>query len=332
MAPQKPTPRASNDADKSALTSALGKVDWLIKELHTFDVTGIRDRWDPSLEGLQKRGNTTLADIFGANTPEYKKYALGAFDAELDLGFDNRFSTAELQQAIKAGLEKAIINLSGAKLLLNERARRKAAPPPVPAPAPAQTRAPTPAPAPVARAPAPTPAPAPVRAPTPTPAPTAAPAPAAGPKTVAPSATQAFAPPTKTRIAIACHHDPRARDAALGFVSQLGLQTMTLPEPPSTIDGDFLDRLERMSDPHFAVVILAANANALSPALLLELGFLIRALGRERICFMVTGDIALAPKWDGVVRLSMDEAGAWRLLLARAMKQAGIEVDMNRAL
>ena len=126
----------------------------------------------------------------------------------------------------------------------------------------------------------------------------------------------------------------------MGFVAQLGLQAITLPEPPNTSDSAFFDRLERLSDPHFAIVVLAANTlgtasavpDALSPALLLELGFLIHALGRSRICFLVAGNVAMAPPWEGVVRLPMDEAGTWRLVLARAMKHAGLDVDMNRAL
>lgn len=126
----------------------------------------------------------------------------------------------------------------------------------------------------------------------------------------------------------------------MGFVAQLGLQAIALPDPPNTTDSAFFDRLEGLGDPHFAIVVLAANtsatapaaSNALSPALLLELGFLIRALGRSRVCFLVAGSVAMAPQWEGVVRLPMDEAGTWRLLLARAMKQAGLDVDMNRAL
>ena len=126
----------------------------------------------------------------------------------------------------------------------------------------------------------------------------------------------------------------------MGFVAQLGMQATTLPEPPNTNDSAFFDRLERLSDPHFAIVYLAASTSrtaaaapsALSPAQMLELGFLVRALGRSRICLLVAGNLAAAPAWEGVVRLQMDEAGTWRLLLARAMKQAGLDVDMNRAL
>ena len=119
-------------------------------------------------------------------------------------------------------------------------------------------------------------------------------------------------------------------------MTQLGLQATALTEPPEASDSAFFDRLERLGDPQFAIVHLAATASAvpgsLSPALLLELGFLVRALGRERICFLVSGNLALAPQWEGVARLPLDEAGTWRLLLARAMKKAGLDVDMNRAL
>jgi hypothetical protein len=126
----------------------------------------------------------------------------------------------------------------------------------------------------------------------------------------------------------------------LGFVAQLGLQATMLPNPPDTTARAFFDRLEHLSDLKFAIVHLAANTpgtpgtvpHALSPALLLELGFLISALGRNRICFLVAGNGAAAPAWEGVAHVPMDEAGTWRLLLARTVKQAGLNVDMNRAL
>jgi predicted nucleotide-binding protein len=142
------------------------------------------------------------------------------------------------------------------------------------------------------------------------------------------------------RVAVVCHHDAHAREATVGFVAQLGLQALTLPEPPNTTDSAFFDRLERLSDLHFAIVLLPASAldaasgipKALSPELLLEFGFLLGTLGRSRICFLVSGKAAKAPPWDGVAGLPMDDAGLWRLLLARAMKQAGLDVDLNRAL
>jgi hypothetical protein len=34
----------------------------------------------------------------------------------------------------------------------------------------------------------------------------------------------------------------------------------------------------------------------------------------------------------GATRITVDEAGVWRLLLAREMKRAGLDVDLNRAI
>jgi predicted nucleotide-binding protein len=127
----------------------------------------------------------------------------------------------------------------------------------------------------------------------------------------------------------------------LGFVTQLGLQATTLNDPLDANDSAFFERLEKLNDLKFAIVQLPARTpgslgtttHALTPALLLELGFLISALGRNRICFLVTGNgNAVLPAWEGVARVPLDEAGTWRLLLARTMKQAGLNVDMNRAL
>jgi hypothetical protein len=150
---------------------------------------------------------------------------------------------------------------------------------------------------------------------------------------VAARSSASAASPAGDRILVVCHHDARARDATLGFVTQLGLQASALAAPPDPTDRAFFDRLERLDDLKFAVIHPATSVSpALSSALMLELGFLIRALGRDRICFLVAGNSATAPAWEGVGRIPLDEAGTWHLLLARAVKQAGLNVDMNRAL
>lgn len=141
------------------------------------------------------------------------------------------------------------------------------------------------------------------------------------------------------RVAVICHHDVQARDAASAFITQLGLQATVLPEPPKPADVGFLDRLEGLRTLDFAVVLLPANTldtttaatKWLSRELLLELGFLLGTLGRTRICFLLSGNAAKTLPWNGVTNLHMDDAGLWHLLLARTLKQAGLDVDLNRA-
>jgi predicted nucleotide-binding protein len=61
----------------------------------------------------------------------------------------------------------------------------------------------------------------------------------------------------------------------------------------------------------------------------MEIGFLLGALGRGRVVVLqAEGD---EDGLGGVTRHPMDGAGLWRLLLAREMKQAGLKIDLNRA-
>jgi predicted nucleotide-binding protein len=302
-------------------------------------VTSVRDRWDPSLENFQKRFNSAMSAIFGSGTPGYKKYALGSITAKLDSTFDSRYTTDEMHQAVKESLENAVATLRSVKQQVNERIEQGAQEQtPAPAPAPTPVLPPPPPPPPPPAPPAP---PAPAPPPTPAPPRAAASRPLAKPETPVVSGNPVATPSTSgDHVLVVCHHDAQARKASLDFVTQLGLQATTLADPPDTTGRTFFDRLERLSDVKFAVVHLPAGTpgtpgsapHSLSPALLLELGFLIRALGRNRIGFLVTGNGSKAPAWEGVAHIPMDEAGTWRLLLARAVKQAGLNVDMNRAL
>lgn len=142
------------------------------------------------------------------------------------------------------------------------------------------------------------------------------------------------------RVAVIGHHDVQARDATSAFIRQLGLQATVLPEAPKPTDGGFLDWTESLRDLDFAVALLPANAldtttaitKLLSRELMLEVGFLLGTLGRSRICFLLSGNAAKTLPWNGVTQLHLDDAGLWHLLLARTLKQAGLEVDLNRAI
>lgn len=142
------------------------------------------------------------------------------------------------------------------------------------------------------------------------------------------------------RVAVICHHDVQAREAASAFIRQLELQATVLPDAPKPTDGGFLDWTESLRDMDFAVVLLPANTldtttaitKLLSREMMLQLGFLLGTLGRSRICFLLSGNAAKTLPWNGVTQLHLDDAGLWHLLLARALKQAGLDVDLNRAI
>jgi hypothetical protein len=116
-----------------------------------------------------------------------------------------------------------------------------------------------------------------------------------------------------------------ARDDAFGqavaaFLAQLGLQGVTAR--PTQAGAPPFEALEGLRGADFALV--------LQPERQLELGYLLAVLGRERICVLQQG--AGASPLPGLAHLSVDDAGVWRLVLAREMKKAGLEIDLNKAL
>lgn len=63
-----------------------------------------------------------------------------------------------------------------------------------------------------------------------------------------------------------------------------------------------------------------------------ELGYFIGRLGRNRVCALYREGVEIPSDYSGVLYIKLDEAGGWRLALAKEMKAAELPVDMNRAL
>ena len=132
--------------DRKELESAIDKIGWRIKELRTFELGGIQERWDPRLEMLQSQVNTLLSDALGPRSAEYRQYAIGPMGAELDTAFGDRYSPDELRDAVRNSIDQAVANLNAVKQLLAQRLEAKDTAAPSPAPTAAPTAAPTPAP------------------------------------------------------------------------------------------------------------------------------------------------------------------------------------------
>lgn len=298
--------RTGGGSDKVALEAAADKLSKYVKGLRNFDHSGVHDRWDPRVEALQKRINATLLEIFGVGTSEYKEYSLAPLGSSLDNSMGQRYSEDELRGALRKEMEQAAQKLTRAKELLANWAQNggapavqaEAAPEPAPAPAPAASRQP------------------------PAPAPAASPAPAMPAPSPAPS-SQAQ---REHRVAVVGGTDAGARDMVSAFITQMGLEPVVLATTPDAFDSGSLDRLEGLRQLDFAIVLLSQGA----PGALLELGFLLGMLDRSRVCLLMKGDTKPAEP-GGLARYPVDDAGLWHLLLARQMRQAGLDVDLNRA-
>lgn len=137
-------------------------------------------------------------------------------------------------------------------------------------------------------------------------------------------------------------HDDAVRESVARYIERLGLRPIILHEQASQ-GRTIIEKLEYHADVKFAVVLLTPDdvgaaqgeSNLLKQRarqnVVLELGFFVGKLGRQRVCAIHKGQVELPSDYVGVVYLPFDDSGGWRLILARELKAAGFAVDLNVA-
>ncbi len=62
-----------------------------------------------------------------------------------------------------------------------------------------------------------------------------------------------------------------------------------------------------------------------------ELGFFAARLRRSGVVILYESDVELPSDMSGVLYVRLDDAGGWKMALARELRAVGIDVDMNKA-
>jgi predicted nucleotide-binding protein len=66
--------------------------------------------------------------------------------------------------------------------------------------------------------------------------------------------------------------------------------------------------------------------------MIFEFGYFLGKLGQGRVCVLYKEGVEIPPDYSGVTTIPMDSRGGWRVLVAKEIKQAGIEIDLNKAI
>ena len=144
------------------------------------------------------------------------------------------------------------------------------------------------------------------------------------------------------RVFVVHGHDEASRELVARFISNLGLQPVILHEQANR-GGSVLDKLIENSDVGYAIVLLtpddfgrAQPESEEEPRarqnVILELGYFLAELGRERVLALRKGQVEIPSDYMGVLYVTFDESGAWKQELYREMRAVGFDIDWNSAM
>jgi predicted nucleotide-binding protein len=145
-----------------------------------------------------------------------------------------------------------------------------------------------------------------------------------------------------TKVFLVHGHNESIREITARFIEKLGLKVIVLHEQPNkgrTIIEKFVD----YSDVGFAIILLTGDDKggesnksheAYKPRarqnVILELGFFLGKLGRNKVCALYQEGVEIPSDYSGVLFIKHDKSDGWKMKLAREIKEAGLPIDMNK--
>ena len=143
----------------------------------------------------------------------------------------------------------------------------------------------------------------------------------------------------KSKVFIVHGRDDLAKVSAARFIEKLGLSAVILHEQISG-GKTIIEKFEEHTNVGFAVVLytpcdIGGLASAPSKPrarqnVVFEHGYLIAKLGRRNVCALVKSGIEVPNDISGVVYVALDDHGAWNIEIAKELRNAGYNIDMNR--
>jgi hypothetical protein len=147
--------------------------------------------------------------------------------------------------------------------------------------------------------------------------------------------------PLSRKVFIVHGHDDGARETVARFLERMGLEAIILHEQANQ-GRTIIEKVVAHGDVGFAVVLLTPDDEGCEIGgkpeprarqnVLLELGYFIGRLGREKVCALKRGTLEIPSDFAGVVWESMDAGGGWKQSLARELEAAGHDIDWNKVM
>lgn len=123
-------------------------------------------------------------------------------------------------------------------------------------------------------------------------------------------------------------------------LEKLGLNPIILHEQANA-GKTIIEKFEEHSNVGFAIILLTdddlgkakkdENLNHRARQnVILEMGYFIGKLGRDRVCPLYTNGVELPSDLYGLLYTEIDSAENWKIKMAKELKVAGYEIDINK--
>ena len=137
-------------------------------------------------------------------------------------------------------------------------------------------------------------------------------------------------------------HDDHAKEMMARFLEKNDFEAIVLHEQASG-NKTIIEKIEHYADVGFAIILLtpddmgkSKDADNYQPRarqnVILELGYFMGKLGRNRVCAFKSGDLEIPTDFSGVIWNQLDNAGAWKQILSKELSEAGYDLDSNKLL
>ncbi len=144
------------------------------------------------------------------------------------------------------------------------------------------------------------------------------------------------------KVFIVHGHNNEVKVNVARTIEKLGLEAIILHEQPNS-GKTIIEKFEEHSDVSFAIVLLTDddfgkgkkddNLNIRARQnVILELGYFIGKLSRNKVCPLYTSGVELPSDLHGLLYIEIDPEESWKFKLAKELKATGFDIDVNKIL
>lgn len=137
-------------------------------------------------------------------------------------------------------------------------------------------------------------------------------------------------------------HDNEAKQEVARFIEKLGLTVVILHEQPNKGMTVIEKLIHYSKSVGFAIILLTPDdigylkgeqesvENRARQNVVLELGYFVGKIGRERVCTLLKNSTELPSDFNGVLYVPMDTSGTWKLDLAKELQECNFQIDFGK--